>query len=336
MRTRLLALLAVMIASTAVGADTPTEPKPPEVPTNYDQCRAFQTDYLDYLKGLQLKSAACGTSLRKILNVADPAWQDVRVACAPIPVPAGCAQVDSDFYCAQAKYYELMPACRAQVKAFLDGKPGSNDTMNFSAIGSATGGSAYIDRRDQVPGVPASGETADPDLPHNPVPLEYKYLHDAFEGTYVSPPADIKGMKALTDALETAHPESIADREAAFAAAAAAAVAAERPTEDEALAFLRKMAADAKSIPPSKGVPNALSEVSTHSGGSGSGGGGGGGGGSAHQSSCGNPYGGSSAPPGTYICSNQGELLACQCGGGHCSLIHTGAIQCSRPGAVIR
>jgi hypothetical protein len=245
--------------------------------------------------------------------------------------------VDGDFYCAEARYYGLMNTCRAQVKAFLDGKPARDDSANFSPINAPTGGSAYVDRRDQVPGVPASEASDDPDLPHNPVPLEYKYLHDAFEGTYVSPPTDIKGVAALTGALVTAHPQTAADLEAAFEAAAAAALAAERPTEDEALAFLRKMADEEKDIPASKGIPNALSEVSTHSGGSGSGSGsGGGGGGSAHQSSCGNPYGGSSAPPGTFICSNQGELLACQCGGGRCSLIHTGAIQCTRPGAVIR
>jgi hypothetical protein len=122
-RLRLVALLAAMIATTAAAEDSATTPQPPSVPTSYDQCNAFQTEYAAYLHQLQLASASCGTSLRKILNVADPAWQDVRVACAPIAVAAGCAQVDSDFYCAQARQYDLMYVCRAQVKAFLEGKP---------------------------------------------------------------------------------------------------------------------------------------------------------------------------------------------------------------------
>lgn len=56
---------------------------------------------------------------------------------------------------------------------------------------------------------------------------------------------------------------------------------------------------------------------------------------SSGSGSCENQYGGSPARHGQYICSNQGELLACQCSGGRCSLIHTGAIQCTRAGAVV-
>lgn len=53
------------------------------------------------------------------------------------------------------------------------------------------------------------------------------------------------------------------------------------------------------------------------------------------SSGCSNDYGGPSARSGQYICSNHGELLACQCGNGQCNLIHTGAIQCTSPGAII-
>jgi hypothetical protein len=56
----------------------------------------------------------------------------------------------------------------------------------------------------------------------------------------------------------------------------------------------------------------------------------------ASSASCGNVFGGPRASSGEFICSNQGELLACRCSGGSCSLIHTGAIQCTRPGAIIR
>ena len=50
---------------------------------------------------------------------------------------------------------------------------------------------------------------------------------------------------------------------------------------------------------------------------------------------CNNQYGGSPARDGQFICSSQGEILACKCTDGTCSLIPTGAIQCTRPGAVI-
>lgn len=57
---------------------------------------------------------------------------------------------------------------------------------------------------------------------------------------------------------------------------------------------------------------------------------------SAGGQSCANPFGGSAAPSGQYICSNQGELQACQCSGGGCNLIPTGSFLCTSPGAVIR
>lgn len=51
---------------------------------------------------------------------------------------------------------------------------------------------------------------------------------------------------------------------------------------------------------------------------------------------CANPYGGAAAQGGQYICSNQGELLACQCSGGSCDLISTQSFLCTQAGAVIR
>lgn len=51
---------------------------------------------------------------------------------------------------------------------------------------------------------------------------------------------------------------------------------------------------------------------------------------------CANPFGGPHAPAGQFICSNQGELQACQCSGGSCSLKPTGSFLCTSPGAVIR
>jgi len=51
---------------------------------------------------------------------------------------------------------------------------------------------------------------------------------------------------------------------------------------------------------------------------------------------CANPFGGPTAPAGQFICSNQGELQACECSGGNCSLKPTGSFLCTSPGAVIR
>ncbi len=51
---------------------------------------------------------------------------------------------------------------------------------------------------------------------------------------------------------------------------------------------------------------------------------------------CANPYGGASARHDEYICSNHGELLACQCSGGSCGLISTQSYLCSQAGAVVR
>lgn len=56
---------------------------------------------------------------------------------------------------------------------------------------------------------------------------------------------------------------------------------------------------------------------------------------SSGSSTCSNSFGGPSASHGQYICSNQGEMLACQCGGGSCSTVPTGSFLCTRPGAVI-
>lgn len=51
---------------------------------------------------------------------------------------------------------------------------------------------------------------------------------------------------------------------------------------------------------------------------------------------CENPFGGRPAPAGQFICSDRGELQACQCSGGGCSLLPTGSFLCTAPGAVIR
>lgn len=51
---------------------------------------------------------------------------------------------------------------------------------------------------------------------------------------------------------------------------------------------------------------------------------------------CANPFGGRAATHGEYICSDQGELQACQCSGGSCEVVLTGWIACTRPGAVVR
>lgn len=51
---------------------------------------------------------------------------------------------------------------------------------------------------------------------------------------------------------------------------------------------------------------------------------------------CANPFGGQAASAGQFICSDQGELLACRCSGPDCSLIPTGSFLCTAPGAVIR
>lgn len=51
---------------------------------------------------------------------------------------------------------------------------------------------------------------------------------------------------------------------------------------------------------------------------------------------CANPFGGNAAPDGQFICSDQGELQACQCSGGSCDLVPTGSFLCTSPGAVIR
>ncbi|WP_216824584.1 hypothetical protein [Paragemmobacter aquarius] len=52
--------------------------------------------------------------------------------------------------------------------------------------------------------------------------------------------------------------------------------------------------------------------------------------------SCSNPFGGRAATHGEYICSDQGELQACQCSGGSCEIVLTGWIACTQPGAVVR
>lgn len=54
------------------------------------------------------------------------------------------------------------------------------------------------------------------------------------------------------------------------------------------------------------------------------------------QNSCPNRFGGRAARSGEYICSNVGELLACRCSGSLCHTIPTGAIQCTRPGAIVQ
>lgn len=51
---------------------------------------------------------------------------------------------------------------------------------------------------------------------------------------------------------------------------------------------------------------------------------------------CANPFGGNPATHDQFICSDQGELQACQCSGGSCKLIPTGSFLCTVPGAVIR
>jgi hypothetical protein len=51
---------------------------------------------------------------------------------------------------------------------------------------------------------------------------------------------------------------------------------------------------------------------------------------------CGNPFGGKAARSGEFICSDEGELQACQCSGGSCRLKPTGSFLCTSPGAVIR
>lgn len=55
----------------------------------------------------------------------------------------------------------------------------------------------------------------------------------------------------------------------------------------------------------------------------------------AALSGCSNSYGGPRARSGQYICSNRGEILACQCSGTKCIVIPTGSIQCTMPGAII-
>lgn len=52
--------------------------------------------------------------------------------------------------------------------------------------------------------------------------------------------------------------------------------------------------------------------------------------------SCTNPFGGRAATHGEYICSDRGELQACQCSGGSCEIVLTGWIACTQPGAVVR
>lgn len=57
---------------------------------------------------------------------------------------------------------------------------------------------------------------------------------------------------------------------------------------------------------------------------------------SASNTNCSNPFGGSAAGEGQFICSNEGELQACQCAGNSCGLVPTGSFLCTSPGAVIR
>lgn len=50
---------------------------------------------------------------------------------------------------------------------------------------------------------------------------------------------------------------------------------------------------------------------------------------------CANQYGGPAARHGQFICSNRGELLACQCSGNSCGVISTGSFLCTRAGAIV-
>lgn len=314
-------------------AETLLAPSPPVAPTSRAECRDFAKAVNEYKRKVSAAYSACMARAKdKYTPFTIDAHSHFPSCTRGIAVVEDCQAEGEAEWCGP-KFNALETQCDSNVTAFLNGKEPAQDDAGFRppAVGTSVQ-PQFDDWRDKIKQTPPTDE---PPAPENPVEPQYENLHRAFEdglGMLRQDP-DMSVIVAFNDAVATQDPSLLAKLR--FKRSREITPPGSRPTIDNLQALLERMAAKAKPLPKSAGIPTDASEIRVSSGGGGSGGGGGGGGG-GYSSACGNPYGGPSAPSGAYICSNRGELLACRCGGGRCGLISTGSFLCSRAGAVVR